>query len=226
VVRSARRKTIALQVKEQQVIVRAPYQVSDAYIESLVQSKRDWISEKLLLSSQKTEKYAFVNGRNIVFYGANKQLAIFPSHKNSSWASVEGDSVKVYLANRYFSSDDSKQQLKVRTLIENLYKQETELFLDTHLEQYRHKIGLSYTSLKIRKYKSRWGSCNSRGELTFNSLLSMLPRWVMEYVIVHELCHLKHLNHSALFWRLVELHFDRTQAAKKWLKQNAHHLYW
>jgi predicted metal-dependent hydrolase len=81
-------------------------------------------------------------------------------------------------------------------------------------------------SFKVRKYKARWGSCNNRGELSFNCLLKMLPLWVVDYVIVHELCHLKHMNHSTRFWQLVEQYNPQFRLAKAWLKQNQASLSW
>jgi len=226
VIRSSRRKTIALQIKEQKVIVRAPYQVSDAYIHSLVLGKREWIDEKLNLISTRSNDYKFVNGRNIVLLGNHRRLLVEPSQRAKSYIDLTEDSVITYLSKRYFGASEDVKQSKVRLLLEGHYKRETLNFLNGNLASKSQVIGLSYSSVKVRKYKSRWGSCNSQGELSFNSLLSMLPVWVMEYVIVHELCHLRHLNHSRAFWDLVAQHCEKTQAAKNWLKQNAKDLTW
>lgn len=226
VIRSARRKTIALQIKNETVIVRAPYRVSDAYIHSLVQNKREWIDEKLSLISDKVNDFRFVNGRNIVLHGNVRTLLVEPSQQAKSYVAITESSVIAFLSKRYFQASEDIKQSKVRTLLESYYKLETQKYLDVHLFAQSQVIGLSYSSVKVRKYKSRWGSCNSRGELSFNSLLSMLPTWVMDYVVVHELCHLQHLNHSRAFWELVAQHCDKTQMAKKWLKQNASLLTW
>jgi len=79
---------------------------------------------------------------------------------------------------------------------------------------------------KVRFYKTRWGSCNSRGELSFNYLLIMAPKWVIDYVVIHELCHLQHLNHSANFWLLVAKYQPSYKQAKAWLTAHQIELNW
>lgn len=226
VIRSSRRKTIALQIKEHKLIIRAPYQVSDAYIHALVLDKQGWINEKLSLINDKVNDFKFVNGRVIVLHGNVKKLLVKPSQQAKSYVAISESSVITFLSRRYFQASEDIKQSKIRSLLEGFYKLETQKYLDAHLLPKSNVIGLPYSSVKVRKYKSRWGSCNSRRELSFNSLLSMLPEWVMEYVVVHELCHLQHLNHSQAFWDLVNEHCKKTHAAKKWLKDNARMLIW
>ena len=82
------------------------------------------------------------------------------------------------------------------------------------------KIGVNYRALRIRSARTRWGSCSPRGTLSFNWKLVMAPPVVIEYVVVHELCHLKELNHSPSFWKLVETHCPGWRAQRKWLRAN------
>lgn len=78
--------------------------------------------------------------------------------------------------------------------------------------------------LTIRHQKTLWGSCTSTGNLSFNCLLMLAPESVRDYIVVHELCHLKHLNHSPAFWKSVERVLPNYKAQKKWLKENGHRL--
>ena len=80
--------------------------------------------------------------------------------------------------------------------------------------------------MNIRQYSARWGSCNNRKEISFNYLLMMAPPWVIDYVVIHELCHLTHLNHSQHFWQLVIKHCAYFQEAKQWLKHHQTELIW
>ena len=82
------------------------------------------------------------------------------------------------------------------------------------------KVGVSYGRISIRHQKSRWGSCSSKGNLNFNCLLMLAPDSVRDYVVVHELCHRKHMNHSPEFWQAVEQAIPEWRSAKIWLKQN------
>lgn len=81
-------------------------------------------------------------------------------------------------------------------------------------------IGVQPTAIIVKTYKARWGSCYSDGRISFNWKLIMAATWVIDYVVVHELCHLIHHNHSANFWRLVEQYYPSYKQAKEWLKQN------
>ncbi|MGM9549859.1 MAG: M48 family metallopeptidase [Faecousia sp.] len=81
-------------------------------------------------------------------------------------------------------------------------------------------VGVTYGRITIRKQRSRWGSCSSKGNLNFNCLLVLTPPEVLDYVVVHELCHRKEMNHSGKFWAEVEQVLPDYKARQKWLKEN------
>jgi len=81
-------------------------------------------------------------------------------------------------------------------------------------------VGVSYQRITIRAQKTRWGSCSAKGNLNFNCLLMLCPEDVRDYVVVHELCHRKELNHSAQFWNEVSCVMPDYKARRKWLKEN------
>ena len=81
-------------------------------------------------------------------------------------------------------------------------------------------LAVSYGRITIRKQRTRWGSCSSKGNLNFNCLLMLCPDDVVEYVIIHELCHRKHMNHSQEFWAMVERYCPDYKKRKAWLKAN------
>ena len=81
-------------------------------------------------------------------------------------------------------------------------------------------IGVSYGQIAIRTQHTRWGSCSSKGNLNFNCLLASVPSEVLDYVVVHELCHRKELNHSESFWREVEKIIPDFKVRRKWLRDN------
>ena len=82
------------------------------------------------------------------------------------------------------------------------------------------RLGVTYGRISIRHQRSRWGSCSSKGNLNFNCLLMLAPESVRDYVVVHELCHRKHMNHSPAFWQMVERVLPDWRSAKVWLKRN------
>ena len=85
-------------------------------------------------------------------------------------------------------------------------------------------LGVTYNRITIRTQRTRWGSCSGKGNLNFNRLLALAPGSVLDYVVVHELCHLREMNHSPRFWALVESILPDYKQSKKWLKENGNAL--
>ena len=91
-------------------------------------------------------------------------------------------------------------------------------YIPERVAYFAKQIGVSYGRITIRNQKTRWGSCSSKGNLNFNCLLMLAPADVIDYVIVHELCHRKEMNHSKAFWSEVEKVLPNYKEQKKWLK--------
>lgn len=90
---------------------------------------------------------------------------------------------------------------------------------------YFHRItGGNYTSITVRDQKTRWGSCSSRGTLSFNYRLIFAPPVILDYVVVHELCHLTHMNHSKSFWNMVASVMPEYKECRKWLREHGQDL--
>lgn len=90
-----------------------------------------------------------------------------------------------------------------------------------HFQQF---TGGTYSRITIRDQKTRWGSCSARGTLSFNWRLMLAPPAILDYVVVHELCHLTHMDHSAAFWQAVEAVYPDYRSARKWLKEHGQEL--
>lgn len=100
------------------------------------------------------------------------------------------------------------------------YRQEARRIIPARTEALAAQLGYRFGRITIRDQKTRWGSCSSRGNLNFNWRLIMTPPAVLDYVIIHELCHLRELNHSPLFWNLVAQACPPYQTHRLWLRQH------
>ena len=232
VVRS-RRKTVSLQVRHGQVLVRAPYSVDEKFISNIIHNKSAWLKAKIAQQSQADNLCCnFTQGSTLFLFGQLVTLnIIFAKQACTELTDDDINSQQVLtivLAERNKKKFNDKELLAkaVKKHIEQYFKQQAENVIPLKVGRYSQLTSLMPTSIQIRQYRARWGSCNNRGELSFNYLLMMLPTYVIDYVIVHELCHLQHLNHSQEFWQLVAKHFPQYAEAKQWIKINQSALLW
>ena len=103
-----------------------------------------------------------------------------------------------------------------------LLKQEAVQAIPPKVRQFARQLQVAYGRITIRDQKTRWGSCSSKGNLNFNCFLMRAPEEILDYVIVHELCHRKEMNHSAAFWALVGSILPDYRRRQAWLKKNGH----
>lgn len=111
-----------------------------------------------------------------------------------------------------------------RTALENRYKEAARSYIPKRVVYYQAMTGGEWTHITIRDQKTRWGSCSSKGTLSFNWRLMLAPPAILDYVVVHELCHLTHMNHSPDFWQAVENVYPDYRNARKWLKEHGSEL--
>lgn len=109
--------------------------------------------------------------------------------------------------------------------LEKRYREAAKEYIPKRVAYYHTMTGGHYEKICIRDQQTRWGSCSARGTLSFNFRLMMAPPRVLDYVVVHELCHLTHMNHSKDFWQMVESILPDYRIYRKWLKENGHTLH-
>lgn len=236
------RKTLSLQVKQGLVIVRTPHFVDENYIDSLVQKKSAWLKNKIAEQARlKNNHCDFSQGSQLFYFGQKVTLDIHFGIKAATFLSLNSHNEQIlvvtlavrnkdkliqYKLSRHKSSENTGLSARVKKQLELHFKQQAQPLILIKTGHFSELTGLMPTSIKIKQYRARWGSCNSRGELSFNYLMMMLPEDVINYIVVHELCHLGYLNHSPLFWQLVAKHFPDYRQAKQWLKTHQSELLW
>lgn len=110
------------------------------------------------------------------------------------------------------------------TALEKRYRRAAKEYIPLRVAYFHSFTGGSYEKIVIRDQKTRWGSCSSAGTLSFNYRLMLAPPSILDYVVVHELCHLKHMNHSAAFWQAVESVLPDYKVRRTWLKEHGNEL--
>lgn len=118
------------------------------------------------------------------------------------------------------SSHLTQEEYKRLKIYEQRYRDSARSIFTDRVKYYHTFTGGNYTSITIRDQKTRWGSCSSRGTLSFNYRLIFAPQKVLDYVVVHELCHLTHMNHSKDFWNMVEQVMPDYKTYKNWLREH------
>ena len=216
----SRRRTLGISVlPDSSVIVRAPYRASLKTISRIVLEKAAWIIKHRDNYSQKENKRlnsALVAGEKYLFRGEECVLHIFQSNKTF---------IKLNERTIEIGVDKTDDEQAIKRILYKGYKTEAlktfpEMFsmvLKTHENQMFKPTGLI-----IRSLKSRWGSCSKKGVITLSTELIKLPDIYIEYVIIHELCHLKHHNHGKEYYNLLSELFPDWKKVRKDLRQYIH----
>jgi len=122
------------------------------------------------------------------------------------------------------SEQGEQRQQRIQQYLDSWYKSQALEHLTERTDRYDQQIGVSPSRISVRNFKSRWGSCDSRGQLAFNWNIIKAPHAITDYVVVHELCHLVHPNHSRGFWALVGRFDPAYIEHRQWLKQQGRDL--
>ncbi len=213
--RTNRRKTVSIKIDEGSVKVTVPKSVSSHRIREFISKREGWIKGKLnqqiSIKPKKTIKY--VDGSVVPYLGKDYRLKF-----------LTGDLLSVKMKNRSFVitiPEGQKSKPKViKNLLENWYKKHAKIHLEEKTKKFSETMGVNPKSIMIKNYKSRWGSCSSDGELSFNWRIILTPHRIVDYVVVHELCHLLEHNHSPKYWSHVKRYIPNWKDCRNWLKEN------
>lgn len=211
IVRS-RRKSLAIHIeRDGRAVVRAPYNMSVALIESFVSKHRKWIEKKKAAAAAKIEDYPekrFTHGELFPYLGNDYPL-LFKADAKAPVYFDEG----LIIAEQYSSSAAS--------LLREWYRQRTFTIVSRKVMQSAETHGFKYNSVKATNANRRWGSCTIRKDLNFSWRLSMCPEEIIDYIAAHELAHLRQMNHSSRFWHEVAIICPEYKRHRSWLADNS-----
>lgn len=204
------RKTTSIYIERDGTItVLAPEPYDMGIIEEILEAKRSWIYRNLAdwedLNRTRVER-EFVSGEGFPYLGSSYRLQI-----------IENSSCDLTLKNGYFHLKRSALSNARSTFID-FYREKAKQRLPRHVAQYAEKMGLRPSGVRVHDLKNRWASCSADGTLNFHWRCMMAPLSALEYIVVHELAHLKHANHTTDFWHTIEKVLPDYQQSKGWLR--------
>lgn len=201
------RKSISIKIKDDGIVyVSAPIGIDYDVIDNIVKKKWSWI----LKAINKITSYKFINDEKVLLLGKYYNLIVKKSIRDSIY--IENDNV---IVNSPFIED-----IYIRKILVQWYKKISLDIIEQRVMMCAEKTLLNPSKIIIRDQKSIWGSCNSKKEIRLNWRLVLMPYFVIDYIIIHELCHIIHMNHSKDFWDLVNRYCPNYKESKNWLKEN------
>lgn len=205
------RKSILIKINTSgELIVKAPYFTSKKSIEGFVLKNKEWINEKKEIILERTK--TFTEWENFLFLWEEYRLKfIWESKKNQ----FDWKNFIIWKKYKHHAAE----------AFSNFYRHEARKYIEKRIEFIADKFNLKFKKLNITSARTRWGSCTSAKNINFSYRLIMAPTETIDYVIVHELAHLKEMNHSKKFWTLVQKMMDDLELwdykkHKKWLNKN------
>jgi predicted metal-dependent hydrolase len=218
--RSPRRRTVAISIHpEQGLVVYSPARLSLKWLEEVLQEKAGWILSKTqevedaraLISTPRWEA-----GESLPYQGGSLPLRI--SHDPTpTGVRLEDEAL---ILNLPFEFPEFVTPERVRLELVGWYREQARRVLNNRVAHFQGHTGLRARVVRIKDQKRRWGSCSAEGALNFNWRLILAPPDILDYVVVHEVCHLRMLNHSAEFWRLVGSVLPDYRERRAWLRHN------
>ncbi len=210
------RRTMAIRIMPpDKILICSPMGVSEDIIRERVRSKGRWILKKLIQLRDigpETRDRIINDGQSFLFLGKDYPLTILKNGRKRPRVFFNDD--------RFYLELHELDNVKMRKAMEKWYRKKADRIIDDRVSIYIEKIGIKPQDVKAKEQKRRWGSCTSKGKLYFNWRIIMAPPAIVDYVVVHEMCHLAYLNHSKNFWQKVESVFPDYKKRRKWLKDN------
>lgn len=226
----SKRKTICMSVnKDGSVTVKAPrLYPTEKEIADFVEQKADWILKQRERQQEREDMKLvrrFETDYSFPYLGKERLVEMQSAKKTS--ITYEDNKIIIKtpvcqaLEEAYETPENAAKIEKLRTDLKKWYKKQAYSYVSKRVEYWQQIVGVTVTSVSIKSRKSQWGSCDSNGNLTFSWRLVMARPEAIDYVVIHELCHRKYMDHSKQFWNEVHKYMPDFKEQKKWLEENS-----
>ncbi|MCE3254182.1 MAG: family peptidase [Cellvibrio sp.] len=222
IARSSRRRSISIEIRKAQVIVRAPVGVAQALLLDFLYQKAAWVRAKIseqqqVLVNQPAPR-TYTQGSSLPFMNETLTLVL---GRGPRAAIARVDQQLHLLLSARARQDDAAQ---IRQLLSRWYQQQALNILTRKTAQLTAAMDLVCSQVSIKATRSKWGHCTSRGAIQYNWQILLAPEAIVDYLVAHEVSHLRHHNHSADFWALVASVCPTFKTDRAWLKAEGAHL--
>lgn len=212
----SQRRSLAIQVRNGAVEVRSPLRLPEALITAFVNDKAAWIHDRLTRQThQQNEQWRLLPDTTLPYLGQPRQVVWQPGRRSA--VQLEDDRLTVL-------GPASLNEAGATRIFKNWLRQQADSYMTPRIGQLARHAGLDHriSAIRFRLTRSKWGHCTSAGALQFNWLVMLAPPPVIDYLIAHEVSHLRHLNHSPAFWTHVEQLCPEHRQLRQWLKTHQH----
>ena len=226
----SKRKTVCMSVnKDGSVTVKAPLRYpTDKEISDFVEQKIDWVLKQREIHEDREDMRLvrrFETDYSFPYLGEERLVEMQRGKKNEF--SYENGKIVIKtpfysaLENDYEAEENKVAIEKLQNDLKKWYKKQATDYITKRVEYYKDIVGVTVNSVSIKSRKSQWGSCDSNGDVTFSWRLVMARPEAIDYVVIHELCHRKHMDHSSAFWNQVKKYIPDYKKQKQWLEENS-----
>lgn len=200
-----KRKTLTIRISDKgEVIVSCPLTYSDKDVKKIIEQKQNWINNALIKVNEKFKRNElFYSYSKILFFGKEYNVVF---RENSLW-----------IGDRRISN--SRSNSNIINILKKWLHEQAKTYLNAFLTQLSTQTGINYKNFSLISARKKWGSCDNHGEIRLNYKLIMLKPEYIQYVCIHELCHIKHLNHSKNFWTTVEKFCSNYKKIREQMKE-------
>ena len=208
-----KRRTIGFKVDNSGLTVSAPPREPYNYLEQLIQERALWIVTKLKeMEAQRLPPRTWQNGERLLLLGDDLELNIYRSHRRAEPIRSVG---KIWVG-----VPDTRDAETIQTRVGQWYRRQAAQHFQTRLAWYAPRLGVATPHLKLSNAKTTWGMCLSSGVIRLSWRLIKAPQAQIDYVVAHEIAHLKHMNHSRAFWDTVERLYPDYQRQREELERD------
>jgi predicted metal-dependent hydrolase len=215
---SVRARRLTITVSGGKVTVTFPKGISKREIRRFVESRADWIWQCLQEQQNKAMEKAcrLTNGFELSLKGECLRLKVLRYDGRLIKVQRRGNELCVFLP---LFCPETEEATNIRFVLKKWYRDQARRVFLEKMMRFAPEMGVNFQQLRVREQKSRWGSCSAQGNINLNWKAVLAPERIIDYIIIHELAHLKHLNHSPDFWRLVAEHSPEYRECRLWLRR-------